>query len=352
MRAFCRVAVAMVLLPGMATSAASQPLDDQGMASASPVTQAAGEGGAFEEVLVEAPEPRYVAPTRRDRIGRIWAPVMINGQGPFRLVLDTGASRSAVIGSVAQALGIELSAAKRVRVHGVTGSAIVSAIDVERIEVGDLLIEGARLPVVADVFGGAEGVLGIEGLKDKRIYIDFARDRIEITRSRGQRAAQGFYRIPVRLAHGGLLTVDLLIGKVRTTAVIDTGAQTTVGNEALRTALIRRARKEPMTQTIVGVTLDVAEGQSIATPPIAFGGVNIQGLHVTFSDIAIFEHWKLTRQPVLLIGMDVLGLLDTLVIDYRLRELHIRPRRCAWCVRGPSAPMGEASNPAEPVQAS
>ena len=28
-----------------------------------------------EEVVVSAPEPRYVAPTLRDRIGRIWAPV-------------------------------------------------------------------------------------------------------------------------------------------------------------------------------------------------------------------------------------------------------------------------------------
>ena len=49
-----------------------------------------------EEVIVTAPEPRYVAPTLRDRIGRVWAPVYINGQGPLRLVLDTGASTSAV----------------------------------------------------------------------------------------------------------------------------------------------------------------------------------------------------------------------------------------------------------------
>ncbi len=35
-----------------------------------------------EEVLVSAPEPRYVAPTTRDHIGRIWAPVNINGKGP------------------------------------------------------------------------------------------------------------------------------------------------------------------------------------------------------------------------------------------------------------------------------
>ena len=40
----------------------------------------------------------------------------------------------------------------------------------------------------------------------------------------------------------------------------------------------------------------------------------------------IFEHWKLTREPALLIGMDALGLLDTLIIDYRRAELQVRTR--------------------------
>jgi hypothetical protein len=40
----------------------------------------------------------------------------------------------------------------------------------------------------------------------------------------------------------------------------------------------------------------------------------------------IFDHWKLTREPVLLIGMDAIGLLDTVIIDYRRRELQIRMR--------------------------
>src|SRR5512147_851948 len=62
----------------------------------------------IEEVVISAPEPRYVAPTTRDRIGRIWAPVLINGKGPYRLVLDTGASRSAITRPVAESLGIPI----------------------------------------------------------------------------------------------------------------------------------------------------------------------------------------------------------------------------------------------------
>src|SRR6185437_15705210 len=77
----------------------------------------------ISEVVIEAPEPRFAAPTLRDRIGRIWAPVLINGHGPYRLVLDTGATHSAIIPQVVDSLGISLAAATSVRVTGVTGSA-------------------------------------------------------------------------------------------------------------------------------------------------------------------------------------------------------------------------------------
>jgi hypothetical protein len=40
----------------------------------------------------------------------------------------------------------------------------------------------------------------------------------------------------------------------------------------------------------------------------------------------IFGHWHLTNKPALLIGMDVLGLLDTFVIDYHRHELQLRMR--------------------------
>jgi hypothetical protein len=34
-------------------------------------------------------------------------------------------------------------------------------------------------------------------------------------------------------------------------------------------------------------------------------------------DMHIFAHWHLTHEPALLIGMDVLGLLDVFIIDWR-----------------------------------
>ena len=168
---------------------------------------------ALAEVIVQAPEPKYVAPTRRDRIGRIWAPVMIDGKGPFRLVLDTGATGSAITASAAQLLGIPVNPESAAHVTGFTGSAVVPIVRVETLEVGELFLGPAHLPVLADVFGGAQGVLGSEGLANKRIYADFTQDRLTITRSHGEHARIGFSTVPLKVVRG-LLVADVMVGPV------------------------------------------------------------------------------------------------------------------------------------------
>ena len=279
------------------------------------------------EIVIQAPEPRYVAPTRRDQIGRIWAPVYINDQGPFRLVLDTGASASSVTASVAAALGLALDYASSVKLQGVTGSATVPTIRVKSLQVGDLLVNDAKLPIIADALGGAEGTLGNEGLVDRRVYIDFRHDLITITRSHGQHAEPGFMTIPFELERGRLLIAQVHLGRVRAKAIIDTGSQGTVANLALRDALQRgKFAEESSVDHIQGVTAEVQEGEGRKAPPIEFGPIVIRTQHMTFVDSHIFQYWKLTREPTVSIGMDALGLLDTLVIDFRLHELQLQMR--------------------------
>lgn len=281
----------------------------------------------LSEILVQADEPHFVAPTRRDRIGRIWAPVYINHKGPYRLVLDTGASHSAVMASVALSLGILPDPGAYVMLRGVTGNASVPVIRVDSLQIGDLLIEPIMLPIVTDALGGAEGILGTEGLVDKRIFIDFRKDRIRITNSRAERAPFDFITVPVKFMRGKLLVVDATVGEVRVKAIIDTGGQVTISNRALLDALNRRRQHvESTPDEITGATLDVQNGESGDSPPIQLGGMQIRGARITFGDMHIFEHWRLTAEPAMLIGMDALGLVDTLIIDYRRRELQIKPR--------------------------
>ncbi|MEO8316161.1 MAG: aspartyl protease family protein [Pseudomonadota bacterium] len=282
---------------------------------------------SLEQIIISAPEPRYVAPTRRDRIGRVWVPVMLNGRGPFRLVLDSGATHSAVTAQVAAALGLSLSEHPPVLMHGVTGSAITPSIRIASIEVGDLLVGGSVLPIVEDAFGGAEGLLGTDGLSDKRIYIDFRNDFINISRSGNRSSEAGFSTIPLLRDAGRLLVVRARVDGVSTRAIIDTGAQATIGNLALKSALSKQwRRRNETTDHITGATGATQTGQGMPISPIEMGDIQIRAAHVTFGEMDIFGRWNRKDEPTILIGMDILGLVETLVIDYGRKELLIRTR--------------------------
>jgi predicted aspartyl protease len=279
----------------------------------------------LEEVKVTAPEPRYVAPTLRDRIGRIWAPVTIDGKGPLRLVLDTGASRSALTPAALNKLGIQPDLDRMVLLRGTTGSARVPTVRVGQVEIGDLLAERQTMVVVDDAFGGADGVLATTALRDRRILADFRRDRIEITRSSGERAPLGFTTLRIKLLDRHVPWVEAMVGGVRVKAVIDTGAQSTIGNLALRDALLAKRREvDPREEGVIGVTGDLQEGRSMAAPAIQLERIMVRRARINFVDLHIFQRWQLRDEPAMLLGMDVIGVLDTVILDYRRRELQVR----------------------------
>ena len=56
-----------------------------------------------------------------------------------------------------------------------------------------------------------------------------------------------------------------------------------------------------------------------------FGSLRILGARVSFGDMSIFDHLKLADRPALLVGMDVLGQLGSMVIDYGRNTVRLRP---------------------------
>jgi predicted aspartyl protease len=301
------------------------PLLLTGLAYASPSLRAHPPDAPSSHFAID--EPLFAAPTRLDGIGRIMAPVMIDGRGPFRFIVDTGANYSVITTRLAAELGLQLTAEHTVKLNGVTGSAILPTVMVDRLQTGDLVQRALQLPVLDSVMSGAEGILGMQGFEGKRITVDFKQDFISIARSRNQEAGPRFSIIPAQLRFERLMVVNGKVAGINVKAVIDTGAQRTLGNLALRDALLRRKKlKGTSTFTqVIGLTSAEQRGEYIASPPIELGAVTIADVHVTYGEIEVFHLWDLEQRPALLIGMDVLGTLRTLVIDYRRRELQILP---------------------------
>ena len=295
------------------------------------VLLAASVANAVESSSVLPPnpdEPLFAAPTQTDRIGRILAPVMVNGQGPFRFVLDTGANYSTVSPLLLRALGLEGSPDQPKLVHGVTGSALVPTVLIDKLQAGTLVLENAHMPVVeSNINLQAHGILGVAGLQQARVYVDFRRDSVVISRSRVPRGdLSSYFVIDAARVEGGLLAVNVTIRGVRAKAIIDTGAEVSLGNLALRDAIRARHRRnpDPRLTEVYGATLQVVKGEVELPASISIGDVTINHVDVTYGDFHIFEAWKMQDRPAMLIGMDVLGVADALVIDFRSRQLLVR----------------------------
>jgi predicted aspartyl protease len=126
------------------------------------------------------------------------------------------------------------------------------------------------------------------------------------------------------LSRSRLVTVDMSVNGTTVKAIIDTGAGGTIGNSAMRHLL---AGLQPVgsRDEIIGATARLEMGQTYPMPPIALGALRICGTRVSFADVSIFNYFGLSQAPAMLIGMDVLGQLDSMIIDYGAHELQLRP---------------------------
>jgi predicted aspartyl protease len=265
-----------------------------------------------------------------DRSGRVLAPVMINGLGPFRLIVDTGASHSTLSSELATALGLLPSEDFGLVLNGVTGTARVPGVLVERLQAGDLSLKRTRMPVVQSaLMSGADGVLGLAGLDDSHVFVDFRNDRVVIARKGQEDALRAHALIQGSRIRDGLIAVDARILRVRALAIIDTGAERSLGNLALRDAVRKHLAASDVLASaeVTGVTMDVAAGEAGAAPRITLGdGIKIDDVPITYGDFHIFKVWDLEKRPALLVGMDVLGLVDAFEIDFRKAEMRIATR--------------------------
>lgn len=304
-------------------------LDAAAAASATPPGDSAPAGAAAK--AAEEYDSLFACPTTLDHIGRVVAPVMVDGQGPFRFVIDTGASRSSVGPSIVAALGLKMTKVPSLELQGITGSAPVSAVTINSLEAGSLTIQHTPMPVLwAPVMAGADGILGVAGLTDQTLLVDFQHNRVVLGRALNPSVRFSYSRVHTQVVDGGLMTAVAYVGDIRVLAIIDTGSERTLGNPALKKALGVRpsdlGHLEPVT-AVYGATKQVESGQIVASPVISIGPLRVQGVDLIYGDFHIFKLWKLEQTPAIILGMDVLGTVNALGFDFRHHALYVSSAR-------------------------
>jgi len=271
----------------------------------------------------------WAVPTRTDRSGRIVASVTINGQGPFRFMVDTGSNRTVLAESTLAKLGLTADADTFIAVAGISGSEQAPSVYIAALDAGDLHFREVDLPVLSGpVFAGLDGILGMDGFNGMRVFADFDKDLITISQSKGKRPASGYSVLPVQFLSERLLMIDSRVGRIAVKVIIDTGGAHTLGNPALLEALTRSRTGDSHAHHagVIDVTQVSKSAMIGRIPNLEMGNTHIQGLSIVFGDFQIFNTWGLEDQPALLIGMDVLGTLKTLDIDYRRKEVSMQSR--------------------------
>jgi predicted aspartyl protease len=284
--------------------------------------------GATPETGVPSstPDMLFASPTRLDHVGRIVAPVMIDGKGPYRFIIDTGASSSTISPQLAATLGLTPAVQSTMVVNGITGTQEVPSVTIDRLEAGDLIIQEARFPVIwAPLMAGADGILGVAGLRKESVFVDFRRNRVVISRSLRSSDRVGFDKVPAKVLGDGLMAVQGRVGGVGVTAIIDTGSERSLGNAALHEALYAKhegSNPNAAVTDVYGATTAIASGEIHLVPTINLGPVRLAKVTVVFGNFHIFDVWGLADKPAVIIGMDVLGTADSLGIDYKRSEIY------------------------------
>jgi predicted aspartyl protease len=314
-------------LAGIALASAAPviPASSQG-ASIPPIPWAGPASGAAAPHPLKPQDLLFACPTTRDHVGRVVAAVTIDGKGPFRFIIDTGANQSTISPKLASVLGLAPSANDQIRIAGVTGTEIVPSVPIASLRAGALVIEHSHFPVIGSpIMTGADGILGAAGLAEDSLLVDFRRNTVVIRSAEAAAIPLGFTTVGATRLSGGLLSVPGAVGGVPVDAIIDTGSPRTLGNIALYRALYSRSKVARKT-TVYGVTKQVRRGDARMAPSIDLGAILVGNAVLVYGDFPIFEVWSLTERPAIIVGMDVLGTVDAFAIDFRHAEIGFDPR--------------------------
>ena len=258
---------------------------------------------------------------------RMTIAVQVNGAGPYRFVVDSGADSSVIGRRVATAL--KLPSGTPVTVNGMTGSSIVPRVLVGELGLGPVGVPDLELPVLEERDLGADGMLGIDALANERLMMDFEKRLITVEdANKPAPRMHGEIVVTARRRRGQLILTQAKANGLQIDAVIDTGTEITIGNLALRDKILRRGGKMEKIE-VTGVTGVTVELDLARVREVRLGSVIMRDIPIAFADVPPFGVFGLADQPALLLGTDLMENFRRISLDFKARKVRFQLKRCA-----------------------
>jgi predicted aspartyl protease len=258
---------------------------------------------------------------------RLSVEVSINGRGPYRFIVDSGADTSAV--GLAIARQLELPLGTPAILNGTTSRNLVDRVKVDSLTLGPTIIRRLEVPALREVDMGGEGMIGIDALVAQRLMMDFDKRVIKVEDARVPlQIRPGDIVITARRKRGQLILAEVRASDQRLDAIIDTGTEVTVGNLALRDKLLRHQRTSVRTLEVIGVTGEKIKIELAIIDELQLGPILLRDLPIAFADLPPFKLFGLANEPALLLGTDILENFRRVSLDFRARKVRFQLRRC------------------------
>ena len=263
----------------------------------------------------------------KDLAGRAVAGISINGQGPFRFIIDTGANRSVLSQALATRLGLPPTGEGLV--HSIDNAAPARMVNVDSLSFGALHLSSGDTPVLdGPMLADEHGLLGVDGMAGRLLHVDFTKQCVEIYEDPAKMPLHGWLSVPARMRFGTMLTVQGEIRGVDVNVLIDTGSDLSLANEKFREALRGVATRsiEYKGDYAFSFGKPVVLERSVWTPRLNLGDTVVDNVIAYIGNFHIFDVWGLQDEPTLLIGVDVLARSREMAIDYERGVVHFRQR--------------------------
>ena len=258
---------------------------------------------------------------------RLSVDVQVNGRGPYKFIVDSGADTSAVGLRVAQDL--QLPPGRRAVLDGMTSRDLVDRVKVASLTLGATTVRDLEVPALREGDLGGDGLLGIDALTQQRLMMDFEKKVITVEDARKPvHISPGDIVITARRQRGQLILTEVRAERFPIEAVIDTGSEITIGNLALREKLLHRTGTKFTTVPAVGVTGVTVELEIAVVDRLDLGPVTLTYVPIAFADVPPFKLFGMADEPALLLGTDILANFRRVSLDFRSRKVRFQLRRC------------------------
>ena len=263
----------------------------------------------------------------RELLTRMTVPVQVNGRGPFRFVVDSGADTSVIGTRLARSL--QLPPGTAVTLNGITATSRVERVLVDEIKLGQTSVNGLQLPVLRELDLGAEGMIGIDALVEQRLMLDFEKQVVRVENAdRPALRLDGEIVVTARRRRGQLILTQAQANGRQVDAVIDTGSEITIGNLALRDKLFGHHVGKLTTVSVTGVTGTTVDLQIVRLPELQIGPVILRNVPIAFADVPPFVVFGLSEHPALLLGTDLMATFRKVSLDFKRRKVRFQLRKC------------------------